>query len=223
MKNRMNARRLMSQRMYESMRDECYSRFHNRHVVKMDRDFDPIFEAEDDKKPSCKCKFDGKLVDKMNKSEKRAAKDTLRSQISDLKKQIKEAKKAGRATKAMETKLEKLQKTLDCLMGRCDNVNESVSSRFKRHSFLFESEESEENDDKENDDENDEDPNNSDDLEMIFNDYNIDEEIRNKFFSVFTGVYPLIQVITDENYESILKVSKEMRNNIRGQDIGGLG
>ncbi|MBR4448236.1 hypothetical protein [Methanobrevibacter sp.] len=63
----------------------------------------------------------------------------------------------------------------------------------------------------------------SNDLKKLFNDYNINEEIRNKFFSVFTGNYPLIQIITDENYESILNVSKEMRNNIRGQDIGGLG
>ena len=65
--------------------------------------------------------------------------------------------------------------------------------------------------------------NNSNDLEKLFNDYNIDEEIKNKFFSVFTSSYPLIQVVNDENYESILSVSKEMRNNIRGQDIGGLG
>ena len=65
--------------------------------------------------------------------------------------------------------------------------------------------------------------NNSNYLEKLFNDYNIDEEIKNKFFSVFTSSYPLIQVVNDENYESILSVSKEMRNNIRGQDIGGLG
>lgn len=63
----------------------------------------------------------------------------------------------------------------------------------------------------------------SKDLKKLFDDYNIDEEIENKFFSVFTEDYPLIQIITDENYENILKVSKEMRNNIRGQDIGGLG
>ena len=68
-----------------------------------------------------------------------------------------------------------------------------------------------------------EDYNISDDLEKLFNDYNIDKNIRNKFFKVFADDYPLIQIITDENYEEILKVSKEMRNNIRGQDIGGLG
>lgn len=202
MKNRMNARRLMSQRMYESMRDECYSRFHNRHVVKMDRDFDPIFEAEDDKKPSCKCKFNGKPVNKMNKSEKRDAKDTLRSQISDLKKQIKEAKKAGRATKAMEAKLEKLQKTLDCLMGRCDNVNESVSSRFKRHSFLFESEESEENDDKENDDDN-EDPNNSDDLDNDSFDSDSEETSDDKVDYEDVEMKAIVLTVAGKNVEAV--------------------
>ena len=65
--------------------------------------------------------------------------------------------------------------------------------------------------------------NNEDDLEKLFNDYNIDSNIKNQFFKVFTSKYPLIQIITDENYAEILKVSKEMRNNIRGQDIGGLG
>ena len=47
--------------------------------------------------------------------------------------------------------------------------------------------------------------------------------IRNRFFSVFASEYPLIQAVNEENFEDILKVSKEMRNNIRGQDIGGLG
>ena len=63
----------------------------------------------------------------------------------------------------------------------------------------------------------------SKDLEKLFNDYNIDGEIKDKFFSVFANDYPLIQLVSDDNYEKILKVSKEMRNNIRGQDIGGLG
>ena len=65
--------------------------------------------------------------------------------------------------------------------------------------------------------------NNADNLEKLFNDYNIDSNIKNQFFKVFTSKYPLIQIITDENYAEILKVSKEMRNNIRGHDIGGLG
>ncbi len=68
-----------------------------------------------------------------------------------------------------------------------------------------------------------EDYNISNDLKELFNDYNINEEITNRFFEVFTKKYPLIKLITDENYEGILAQSKEMRNNIRGQDIGGLG
>lgn len=63
----------------------------------------------------------------------------------------------------------------------------------------------------------------SNDLKNLFDDYSIDEEIKNKFFEVFAENYPLIQIITDDNYEDILKISKDMRNNIRGQDIGGLG
>lgn len=65
--------------------------------------------------------------------------------------------------------------------------------------------------------------NNTDQYEKLFNDYNIDEKIKNEFFSIFKEKYPIIQIITDENYDYILKNSKEMRNNIRGQDIGGLG
>ena len=52
---------------------------------------------------------------------------------------------------------------------------------------------------------------------------NIDSEIKNRFFEVFEKDYPLIKVVDDNNFDEILKVSKEMRNNIRGQDIGGLG
>ena len=65
--------------------------------------------------------------------------------------------------------------------------------------------------------------NNSKDYEKLFKDYNIDENIKNEFFSIFENNYPIIQLVTDENYDEILKASKEMRNNIRGQDIGGLG
>ena len=65
--------------------------------------------------------------------------------------------------------------------------------------------------------------NNVDDYNELFKTYDVDLKIKDKFFSVFTDEYPLIQIITDENYENILKTSKEMRNNIRGQDIGGLG
>lgn len=66
--------------------------------------------------------------------------------------------------------------------------------------------------------------NNLNDYKSLFNDYNIDEEIKDKFFSVFSNEnYPIIKIIDEDNFEEILKVSKEMRNNIRGQDIGGLG
>ena len=63
----------------------------------------------------------------------------------------------------------------------------------------------------------------TDDLKKLFSDYNIDSKIENKFFSVFADEYPIIETVTEENYESILEVSKLMRNNIRGQDIGGVG
>ncbi|WP_458453416.1 HAD hydrolase family protein [Methanobrevibacter sp.] len=62
-----------------------------------------------------------------------------------------------------------------------------------------------------------------DDLKKLFDDYNVNEDIKNEFFSIFTKTIPTIQIITDENYEEILNESKEMRNGIRGQDIGELG
>ncbi len=66
--------------------------------------------------------------------------------------------------------------------------------------------------------------NNSNDYESLFDEYNVDLDIKNKFFSVFDDEeYPVIQIITDDNFDDILEVSKAMRNNIRGQDIGGLG
>ena len=34
---------------------------------------------------------------------------------------------------------------------------------------------------------------------------------------------PIIEIITDDNRDYLLKLSKEMRNSIRGKDIGGLG
>lgn len=66
--------------------------------------------------------------------------------------------------------------------------------------------------------------NNCDGLEILFKDYNIDLEIAEKFFSTFNDdEFPLIEIVDEKNFDEILKVSKEMRNNIRGQDIGGLG
>ena len=65
--------------------------------------------------------------------------------------------------------------------------------------------------------------NTSDDYKKLFDDYEIDDIIKNKFFEVFDKDYPIIKIIDENNFEEILKVSKDMRNNIRGQDIGGLG
>ena len=65
--------------------------------------------------------------------------------------------------------------------------------------------------------------NNTDEIENLFYDYNIKTEIKDKFFQVFSDNYPIIKIINNENFEEILKVSKDMRNNIRGQDIGELG
>lgn len=62
------------------------------------------------------------------------------------------------------------------------------------------------------------------DYKSLFDDYNIESEIKEKFFSVFKNEdYPIIQIIAEDNFDEILKSSKDMRNNIRGQDIGGLG
>ncbi len=64
----------------------------------------------------------------------------------------------------------------------------------------------------------------SENLEELFEKYGVDLEIKNRFLDVFSsGEYPIIKIIDDDNFEDILKVSKDMRNNIRGQDIGELG
>ena len=65
--------------------------------------------------------------------------------------------------------------------------------------------------------------NNSNDNEKLFDDYKINEDIKKEFFSIFDEDYPIIQIITDKNYDDLLTKSKAMRNNIRGEDIGGLG
>ena len=60
--------------------------------------------------------------------------------------------------------------------------------------------------------------------EELFSRYDVDLEIKEKFFDVFKEEnYPIIQIVTEDNFDDILKSSKYMRNNIRGQDIGGLG
>ncbi len=66
--------------------------------------------------------------------------------------------------------------------------------------------------------------NKTNDLEELFAQYDIDSDIKDKFFEIFKNDdYPIIKIIDDDNFEDILKVSKDMRNNIRGQDIGELG
>ncbi|MBQ2653874.1 MAG: hypothetical protein IJF83_09970 [Methanobrevibacter sp.] len=66
--------------------------------------------------------------------------------------------------------------------------------------------------------------NDADDLKELFAMYEIDIEIKERFFEVFSDEkYPIIEIIAEDNFEDILKSSKFMRNNIRGQDIGGLG
>ena len=66
--------------------------------------------------------------------------------------------------------------------------------------------------------------NSHDDLNKLFEDYNISKEIKDRFFEVFCDEnYPIIERVNDKNYDKILKESVNMRNNIRGEDIGGLG
>ena len=66
--------------------------------------------------------------------------------------------------------------------------------------------------------------NNSDDIKKLFEDYKIDSQINKEFFRIFKNIkYPLIKVVNQENFDDILEKSIEMRNTIRGQDIGGLG
>lgn len=66
--------------------------------------------------------------------------------------------------------------------------------------------------------------NSSNDCQELFDKYGVEKNIKDKFFDVFENEdYPIIKIVCDENFEDVLKVSKDMRNNIRGQDIGGLG
>ena len=64
----------------------------------------------------------------------------------------------------------------------------------------------------------------SSNLNELLNEYDVDSDIKNKFFDVFKDEkYPIIKIVNENNFGDILKASKHMRNNIRGQDIGGLG
>ena len=57
-----------------------------------------------------------------------------------------------------------------------------------------------------------------------FGDFEVDYSLIEEFEKVFHNKNaPIIEIITDENRDYLLKLSKEMRNSIRGKDIGGLG
>ena len=57
-----------------------------------------------------------------------------------------------------------------------------------------------------------------------FEDFEVDYSLVEEFEKVFHNKKaPIIEIITDENRDYLLKLSKEMRNSIRGKDIGGLG
>ncbi|MBP5784870.1 MAG: hypothetical protein J6W16_04735 [Methanobrevibacter sp.] len=57
-----------------------------------------------------------------------------------------------------------------------------------------------------------------------FEDFEVDYSLVEEFEKVFHNKKaPIIEIITDENRDYLLKLSKEMRNGIRGKDIGGLG
>ena len=60
--------------------------------------------------------------------------------------------------------------------------------------------------------------------DSAFNDFEVDYSLVEEFEKVFSNRnIPIIEIITDENRDYLLKLSKEMRNSIRGKDIGGLG
>lgn len=57
-----------------------------------------------------------------------------------------------------------------------------------------------------------------------FEDFEVDYSLIEEFEKVFYNKEaPIIEIITDDNRDHLLKLSKEMRNSIRGKDIGGLG
>ena len=146
MKHSLNESVLMKRRMLESLdRQPRNYRTLDESLnfeVDMNGHFDPIFEADD-----CNCKYKNRLISKMDKGEKRDAKNELRAEIKDLKNELKARAKSGKSVKALEARLEKLEKTLDCLMGRCEKedkpVKESVTSAFAKYRKMFEAEESE--------------------------------------------------------------------------------
>lgn len=146
MKHSLNESVLMRRRMLESLdRQPRNYRTLDESLdfeVDMNGHFDPIFEAD-----NCDCKYKNRLVSKMDKNQKRDAKNELRAEIKDLKNELKMRAKAGKSVKSLEARLEKMEKTLDCLMGRCEKeekpVKESVTSAFAKYRKMFEAEETE--------------------------------------------------------------------------------
>ena len=60
--------------------------------------------------------------------------------------------------------------------------------------------------------------------DAAFSDFEVDYSLVEEFEKVFYNKQaPVLEIITDENRDYLLKLSKEMRNSIRGKDIGGLG
>ena len=60
-------------------------------------------------------------------------------------------------------------------------------------------------------------------LKELFDEYDVNQDIKSKFFEVFDDNYPIIKIVKENNFDEILNESVNMRNNIRGEDIGGLG
>ena len=57
-----------------------------------------------------------------------------------------------------------------------------------------------------------------------FKDFEVDYSLVEEFEKIFYNRQaPIIDIITDENRDYLLGLSKKMRNGIRGKDIGGLG
>lgn len=66
--------------------------------------------------------------------------------------------------------------------------------------------------------------NDENNLEELFEKYDIDYNVKEEFFKVFENYdKPIIKIVNQENFDEILEASTKMRNEIRGQDIGGLG
>ena len=66
--------------------------------------------------------------------------------------------------------------------------------------------------------------NDEDNLDELFEKYDTDYNVKEEFFKLFENHdKPIIKIVNQENFDEILEASTKMRNEIRGQDIGGLG